>query len=265
MVFLHRQRCWLLFLGLFFGFPHFPWVWPFTWIAAYTRTTLLSDHIVAIYPPLEACFWTRPLQWLWCRRWQLILQWHRTYISCSCCWQPTRQNSSWIIIRRWLADSAIRSGSLYDGAALIAPEDGNTLRSLVRSQRWCPVRLGMGGGVQFFVGHQGDLKKRPALLSTRLHFPGASHLNSSRYHLVLLTLTFPSVSGPLLRRDLILIEIALLYILIGSWEREISGWYYNYRIGCSYRRDPWRWLLLGSFLVLSGHKIALYWVQSHSL
>ena len=35
-----------------FGFPHCPWVWPLTWIAAYIRTTFLSDHIVAIYPPL---------------------------------------------------------------------------------------------------------------------------------------------------------------------------------------------------------------------
>ena len=36
-------------------------------------------------------------------------------------------------------------------------------------------------------------KKIPDLFSARLHFPVASHLNSSRYHLVLLTLTFPSV------------------------------------------------------------------------
>ena len=35
-------------------------------------------------------------------------------------------------------------GSLYDGAALIAPEDGNTLRASVRSQRWCPVVFLMG-------------------------------------------------------------------------------------------------------------------------
>ena len=37
-----------------------------------------------------------------------------------------------------------RPGSLYDGAALIAPEDGNTLRALVRSQRWCPVVFLLG-------------------------------------------------------------------------------------------------------------------------
>ena len=36
-------------------------------------------------------------------------------------------------------------------------------------------------------------KKIPDLFSARLHFPVASHLNSSRYHLVLLALTFPSV------------------------------------------------------------------------
>ena len=51
----------------------------------------------------------------------------------------------------------------------------------------------MGGGVQFFVGHQRGYKNRPALLSSRSHFPVACHLNSSRYNLVLLTLTFPSV------------------------------------------------------------------------
>ena len=193
MVFFHCQRCWLLFFGLFFGFRHCPWVWPLTRIAAYIRTTLLSDHIVAIYPPSETYLWTCPLQWRWHRRWQLILQWHRTSIPCSCCWHPTRQNLSSIIIQRWLADSAIRPGSLYDDAALIAPEDGNTLQALVRSQRWCPVRLGMGGGVQFFVGHQGGFKNRPALLLARLNFPVEYHLNSSRYHLVFLTQTFPSV------------------------------------------------------------------------
>ena len=53
---------------------------------------------------------------------------------------------------------AIRPGSLYDGAALIAQEDGSTLWASVRLQSWCLVRLGMGGGVQFFVGHQGGLK-----------------------------------------------------------------------------------------------------------
>ena len=158
MVFFHRQRCWLLFFELFFGFPHCPWVWPLTRIAAYIRTTLMSDHIVAIYPPLEACLWTCPLQWRWHRWWRLILQFHCTSIPSSCCCQPTRQNSSWIIIQRWLADCAIRPGSLYDGAALIAPEDGKTLRASVRSQRWCPVRLGIRGAVQFFVGHWGVLK-----------------------------------------------------------------------------------------------------------
>ena len=38
----------------------------------------------------------------------------------------------------------IRPGSLHDGAALIAPEDGNTLRALVRSRRWCPVVFLLG-------------------------------------------------------------------------------------------------------------------------
>ena len=89
-------------------------------------------------PPLEAWLWTCPLQWRWHCRWRLISQWHRTSIPSSCYWKTTRQNSSWIIIWRWLADSAIRPGSLYDGAALITPDDGNTLRASVRSQRWCP-------------------------------------------------------------------------------------------------------------------------------
>ena len=117
MVFFHRQSCWLLFFELFFGFPRCPWVWPLTRISAYIGTTLLSDHIVAIYPPSEAWSWTCPLQWRWHRQWQLILQLHRTSIPSSCCWQPTRQNSSWIIIQRhssWIiirrcrADSARR-------------------------------------------------------------------------------------------------------------------------------------------------------------
>ena len=76
---------------------------------------------------------------------------------------------------------------------LIAPEDGNTLRDLVRSQSWCPVRLRMGGRRSISCRPSGEFKNRPALLSARLHFPVASHLNSSRYHLVLLTQTFPSV------------------------------------------------------------------------
>ena len=41
----------IVIFGLFFGFTHCPWVWPPTRIAAYIRTTLLSDHIVVIYPP----------------------------------------------------------------------------------------------------------------------------------------------------------------------------------------------------------------------
>ena len=159
----HHQSCWLLFFGLFFGFPHCPWVWPLTQIAAYIRTIFLSDHIVAIYPPSEACLWTRPLQWRWHRRWRLILQLHRTSIPSSCCWQPTRQKFSWII-QRWLADSTIRPGSVYDGAALIVPEDGNTLRSSVRSQRWCPVRLGIRGAVQFFVGPSGGVQKQTSFI-----------------------------------------------------------------------------------------------------
>ena len=72
---------------------------------------MLSDHIVAIYPPSEACFWTHHMQWRRCRQWQPILQRHHTYIPSSCRWWPTCKKIP---------------GSLYDGAALIAPEYGNT-------------------------------------------------------------------------------------------------------------------------------------------
>ena len=104
----HRQFCWLLFLGVWGGFPHCPWVWPLIRIAAYIRTTFLSDHIVAIYPPSEACFWTRPLQWWRHCRWQPILQRHCTSIPSSCRWWSICKNSSRIIIWRFRADSVIR-------------------------------------------------------------------------------------------------------------------------------------------------------------
>ena len=41
-----------------------------------------------------------------------------------------------------------------------------------------------------FFRLSGGVLNRPDLLSARLHFPVASNLNSSRCHLVLLTLTF---------------------------------------------------------------------------
>ena len=98
----------IVIFWLFFWFPHCPWVWPLTRIAAYIQTNFLSDHIVAIYPPSEACFWTRPLQWRWHCRWRLILQWHHTSIPSSCCWQPTCKFFSWTIIQWCLADIARR-------------------------------------------------------------------------------------------------------------------------------------------------------------
>ena len=88
----HCHRCWLFFR--FFWFPHCPWVWPLIWIADYIWTTLLSNHIVAIYPPSEAFFWTRSLQWQLPRRWRPILQRHRTSIPYYCCWWTTRQTFS---------------------------------------------------------------------------------------------------------------------------------------------------------------------------
>ena len=50
-----------------------------------------------------------------------------------------------------------------------------------------------GGGRSIFCRPSEGFKNRPTLLLGRLHFPVAFHLNSSRYHLVLLMLTFPSV------------------------------------------------------------------------
>ena len=111
MALFHCQGCWLLFSGffwLFFGFPHFPWVWPLTRIANYIRTNFLSDHIVAIYPPLVSLLLylssavVRTLSMVT----DLAATPH-TSIPSSCCWRPTSQNSSRIIIRRCRADSAI--------------------------------------------------------------------------------------------------------------------------------------------------------------
>ena len=48
------------------------------------------------------------------------------------------------------------------------------------------------GGHPIFCRPSGGFKNRPYLLWARLNFPLVSHLNSSRYHLVLLTLTCPS-------------------------------------------------------------------------
>ena len=95
----------IVIFWVIFGFPHCPWVWPLTRIAAYIPTILLRNQIFAIYPPSEACLWTRPLQWRKRCWWRLILQWHRTSIPSCYCWRPTRQSSSRIIIRRCRVDS----------------------------------------------------------------------------------------------------------------------------------------------------------------
>ena len=50
-----------------------------------------------------------------------------------------------------------------------------------------------GGRRSIFCRPSGGFKNRPALLLAGIHFLVASHFNSSRCHLVLLTLTFPSV------------------------------------------------------------------------
>ena len=103
-----RHRCWLLIF--FLGFPHFPWVLPLIQIAAYIRTTLLSDHIVAIYPPwkpdsgLVLCSGDDAVDGNW-------------YCSNTTPISPLLASGSPHI--------KICPGSLYDGATLIAPEGGN--------------------------------------------------------------------------------------------------------------------------------------------
>ena len=105
----HFHLCWLLFS--FSGFPHCPWVWTLIKIAAYIRTTLLINHVVAIYTLFEYWFCTLPKQWRRRHQWQPILQLHCTSFTSSCHWRPTCQN---------------RPGLLYDGTSLIASEGGNT-------------------------------------------------------------------------------------------------------------------------------------------
>ena len=104
-------------LWIFLWFPHCPWVWPLILISAYIWNTLLIDNIVAIYPPSEAFFWTRPLQWWQCRQWQAILQRHHISIPSSWRWRPTRQKSSRIIIRQLCSDSSRRLEHLQDLAS----------------------------------------------------------------------------------------------------------------------------------------------------
>ena len=79
-----------------------------------------------------------------------------------------------------------------------------------------------GGRRSICFGPSGGFKNKVDLLSARLHFPVASHLNSSRYHLVFFMLTCPSFSGTLLKRYSIMIGVALFYISLGSWEKELS-------------------------------------------
>ena len=50
MASLHCHSRQLFYLDRFYSFPHGPWVWPLVQIAAYVQATLLSNHIVAIYP-----------------------------------------------------------------------------------------------------------------------------------------------------------------------------------------------------------------------
>ena len=67
-----------------------------------------SDHIFAIYPPLEAWFWTHPLKWRRRCRWQTIFQRHFTSIPSYCHWRTNHQKMSNIIIWRRRDDSTRR-------------------------------------------------------------------------------------------------------------------------------------------------------------
>ena len=122
MVFFQCQRCWLLLFWLFFGFPHCSWVWPFTRFAAYLQTTFLSDNIVAIYPIgsllLDSYFAVAmtpsmatdlavtphlyPLFLLLASYLSKFVLDHYTTVT------RWLRHSSWIIIQRCRADSAIR-------------------------------------------------------------------------------------------------------------------------------------------------------------
>ena len=45
----YRHRCWLLFFCRFYLFPHCPWVQPLVGFTYYIGSTLMSNHIIAIY------------------------------------------------------------------------------------------------------------------------------------------------------------------------------------------------------------------------
>ena len=101
-------------------FPHCPWVWPLIRIAAYIRTTLLSDHIVAIYiPPQKSA--SGPVL---CSGDDAI--------------DGDRSCSNTTPLLPLLVAGGppvkIHPGSLYGGAVQIAPEDGNT-RGIERPPR----------------------------------------------------------------------------------------------------------------------------------
>ena len=120
MAFFHRQHCWLLFLNYFLGFlivhecDHS--------LGSLLIYKLLCWAIILspYTPPSEACFWTCTLQWRWSRR-------HLSPLLAS-----------------GIPPIRIFPRSLYDGAALIAPEYGNILQASVMSQRWDPVVFLLG-------------------------------------------------------------------------------------------------------------------------
>ena len=100
------------YFWVFLGFPHFPWVWSLIRIAACIRTTFLSNNIVAIYPPPR-----NPASGL-------------VLCSGNDAIDGGRSCSHTAPLLPLLAVGGppvkFRPGSLYDGAALIVPEDGNT-------------------------------------------------------------------------------------------------------------------------------------------
>ena len=101
-------------LIIIFGFPHFPWERPLVRISAYIQKTFLIDNIVTIYPPLDACFWTHPLQWLRRCQWRPILQQLSPLLAAS---GPPFKNWPGLIIRWCCTDSARRQEHLQDLAS----------------------------------------------------------------------------------------------------------------------------------------------------
>ena len=129
---LHFHRCRLFVLGRFYSFPHGPLVWPLFRITAYVQETLLSNHIVAIYPlgnlllEFSSVVATTPSVAndlaLAPQLYTLFFYWqHNTPTPSSFSWWPTRQKSARIdntAAPRWYCQKAeTPAGSCVVGIA----------------------------------------------------------------------------------------------------------------------------------------------------